>query len=958
MTDVLDLSGFPLQAPLVPPDDPIFDFAVSNWIDPPVYVTNLPETTPESDIRSLAEQEYRKSTSPTLWHRYLTLGRYVVDGFTFDTIMEESTTDPLKMHCLIWFQYVYHLDQNIDIPPKLQAWGSTRSQPYLAKHAESAFLLDTKVTTWKEFSRTQSLSNPWSAVISKSKKSKKVTQPKSSITTASAPGHRSKPGTIAEETSKASTSSETRGQKRSANRDDNSAASDGKQSVLIPTLDVPVCDGTYRVTLRWKTSLDMTQTSRKNEELKEEIYKLLNDIFGDDDGFLYNWQHSGTDQRNLISKMTPDEVRQYISPSIAILPSQSMIVIPIRFGFSSNTPSKWRNLESTKEKLNKYDVTASISNCTSISGKLVVAGYILLKAPMTTHRLRYLQSLRKMLPQTTPPFDILLHKRTPLDQQIPHLAVQCGDKHVHSLSEALASILTGDGSALYIPRFVFSRMSDAEANTLFQTHDTHVKSLRWLSLSPLLSNLDRPRKEYQPDGSVIERTTREWARSIKNTEGNALAQCDVVNGGLDQLPYLLFTPQHAEAANIALAEYRKRLYPFTQREAQFRASVGPPPFINLSKSVIANLEFIKRLSATNSNSSVPASNASDSDNSSAITHESGMTDSSVSQITRPITPSESLRRQYSQRTHNSNSSDHSEDASTAASTATAPSKLSDGRMSTSSAKLRELDAVIQRQKKTNDKKDAKNSERISLIERQLHRIDDIDSKLDDVKTDFGQRLNIFETRMVETVQGHIESSNHTMENLNINLEKLMSVVNTLVLHSGNPSLDSLTTTAAATSKCNSLALVAQTHTNDGVLSGSNSHSSSSQSSMSVESTSAIQSPEHKRLRSGKKLTKESVRRHLALEMEAANQSPPTQTTDRHEPPSTQNTDRQESFDSLDLAMQQLEEIAQAGTSSKESTSHSNDQPDPVSQYTASPQTHEEQDNNAIPPPGRGPPSSQ
>ncbi len=202
----------------------------------------------------------------------------------------------------------------------------------------------------------------------------------------------------------------------------------------------------------------------------------------------------------------------------------------------------------------------------------------------------------------------------------------------------------------------------------------------------------------------------------------------------------------------------------------------------------------------------------------------------------------------------------------------------------------DVDAVIQRQKKTNDRKDAKNSERLSLIERQLHRIDDIESKLDNVKTDFGQRLNIFETRMVETVQGHIESSNYNLDNLNITLEKLMSVVNMLVSHSGNPSSSSLTTTAAATSKCNSLALVALTHTIDGELSGSNSYSSSSQSSMSVESTSAIQSPEHKRLRSGKKPTKESVRRHLAMEMEAANQSPPTQTTDRHEPPSTQNID--------------------------------------------------------------------
>jgi hypothetical protein len=57
-------------------------------------------------------------------------------------------------------------------------------------------------------------------------------------------------------------------------------------------------------------------------------------------------------------------------------------------------------------------------------------------------------------------------------------------------------------------------------------------------------------------------------------------------------------------------------------------------------------------------------------------------------------------------------------------------------MSTSSAKIRELDAVLQRQKKTSDKKEAKNSERLSHIERQLHRIDDIDPNLEEVKRDF------------------------------------------------------------------------------------------------------------------------------------------------------------------------------------------------------------------------------
>ncbi len=90
----------------------------------------------------MTEQEYRNSTTPTLWQRYVTLGRFAVDGFTFDSIMEEGPIDP----------YAYHLDHKIDIPPKLQAWAATRSPPYLAKHADSAFLLDTVKTTWNEFS--------------------------------------------------------------------------------------------------------------------------------------------------------------------------------------------------------------------------------------------------------------------------------------------------------------------------------------------------------------------------------------------------------------------------------------------------------------------------------------------------------------------------------------------------------------------------------------------------------------------------------------------------------------------------------------------------------------------------------------------------------------------------------------------------------------------------------------
>ena len=265
--------------------------------------------------------------------------------------------------------------------------------------------------------------------------------------------------------------------------------------------------------------------------------------------------------------------RQYVSESIAIMPSLSKVILPIRFGFINNSPSKWRNLEETQTILKKYNATVSFSNSTTTSGKLVVAGYILLKAPMPTHRLRYLQSLRKMLPDNTPPLDILLHKRTPTDQVMPYLVAQCGELYVHHLlSEALATILTGTQSALYIPRFAFKQMDAVQASNLFTSHDSYVKVLQYLSLSPFLTNLDRPRKEYNRDGTFVERTTREWARNIRPSDGTRYAHCDVVNGGDDQLCFLLFPPKDKKAAHAAFDDYKQRLYPFTQRGCDRRGS--------------------------------------------------------------------------------------------------------------------------------------------------------------------------------------------------------------------------------------------------------------------------------------------------------------------------------------------------------------------------------------------------
>lgn len=140
-----------------------------------------------------------------------------------------------------------------------------------------------------------------------------------------------------------------------------------------------------------------------------------------------------------------------------------------------------------------------------------------------------------------------------------------------------------------------------------------------------------------------------------------------------------------------------------------------------------------------------------------------------------------------------------------------------------------------------------------MIERQLHRINDLDSKLDNVQTDFGQRLNIFENCMVDTVKGHIESSNHNMANMNNSLEKLMAVVDTLVSQNDtNTAPASKHGTGTSTATHNLQAIAGHPHTTDENSPGSYSTSSSSGSSTSADSTGMIQSPEHKCLKARKK----------------------------------------------------------------------------------------------------------
>ena len=86
------------------------------WVDPPPFVHRQFSTAEELIVREQKECAYRAATNPTAWNMYLSLGRYVVDGYIFQAIMEDITLDPLQVHCMVY----YHIRRCVIVRSPLQ----------------------------------------------------------------------------------------------------------------------------------------------------------------------------------------------------------------------------------------------------------------------------------------------------------------------------------------------------------------------------------------------------------------------------------------------------------------------------------------------------------------------------------------------------------------------------------------------------------------------------------------------------------------------------------------------------------------------------------------------------------------------------------------------------------------------------------------------------------------------
>ena len=188
----------------------------------------------------------------------------------------------------------------------------------------------------------------------------------------------------------------------------------------------------------------------------------------------------------ILYQMTPAEVRSYIAPTLSVLPSQLPIIVLLRFGSAGKSSFMWNNQSSVQEAFAQNKVTVMFSNSKSTSGDPVILGYIRSTLHNSSHPFptkskkpasRYYPFLWYLSPSMYPFWT--RHKS------------YCGPMQKKS-----CPFLESD-SALWIgwiwrgclcSKISFAKMTSAEATALFKKHDSYIKSLWYVQLSPTTIN--------------------------------------------------------------------------------------------------------------------------------------------------------------------------------------------------------------------------------------------------------------------------------------------------------------------------------------------------------------------------------------------------------------------------------------------------------------------------------------
>jgi hypothetical protein len=599
---------------------PNYLFDSVNWHETPKQFNEGHVNADSMTLRTKNDMAYKSVGNPTTWNQYVSFGYHAYDHcFQFETQwerMQRNESDTLKF---IWASYCYQTSRALPISTQLEHWAKDIAYPYLLQHSPSAIHVDTTDprqarkfyeepelmeiddddSTNSRNKKRAAKENEWKEVQGKNKTRAERDAILTPLPTTPTRTHNNtqSPPQVHETT-------ETPPQPPSTPPSQTPPSTTNPIPHLTqpltqpPTQRVSLNDGTLRVTVRWKPDKfdDLCQDDSKwNLEATDTVHYILATV---SDAILFPWMN-GTPTSNIPSlDLTPDNILKYLAPRVTTIESLKMFVFSFRLCLSSG-PGKWINNPATRKNFEQHKVEVNLSNSSSDSGEsIATAGYIFFKHPKLTQRVYFLSHLRRNLPESTPFFDIGFHKKTPTGQDIPHLTVRCGENHVGPLTEILSAFLDGTTTTVFLGRLLLSKMSTTEVDAIFQTHAEYLTNTRMISMAPSIKNLDNIRTETLETGN-INRSTREWATSLKDTSGNSL-RCDAENGGPNRRAQLLVPVEHLELVEQSFKIYRESVSTFNQREAEFTTLIQdtyPEAIYVPTRAVHNNLSFIQKRSS-------------------------------------------------------------------------------------------------------------------------------------------------------------------------------------------------------------------------------------------------------------------------------------------------------------------------------------------------------------------------
>jgi hypothetical protein len=285
-------------------------------------------------------------------------------------------------------------------------------------------------------------------------------------------------------------------------------------------------DGSFRFTMLWKVNDMTTHTIDQANKLFQE---LMTDYTAHDDFMIHPWLSSNPKKQPLVTHTTirDTDILTYASDKVLSIPDKKLYIVTFRVSVASQISVF---LKRFKPKLDHYFISIRISNASPDAGPVSFAGEILYKHPRHTHRLRYTQYLRSLLPDDCPPFDIeYQHGR---NNEPARLKVNCGQNHIEPLGGLLCKLLTGPTSTsnqpFFLSRMQSSTMSRQELDKLYSRHLTYLDGSTTVPV-PLYSNLDTQRTTTLPNGSTHVLSLREWVNQLKLPNGQP-AFCDIDKG--------------------------------------------------------------------------------------------------------------------------------------------------------------------------------------------------------------------------------------------------------------------------------------------------------------------------------------------------------------------------------------------------------------------------------------------